>query len=328
MGRYAVAVAVSHCTALILTSPGVKARLRSVLLIIPLLLLGACDNTGKQAYQPEFSATSSSATREYVFGVHPQRNPKKLRAVFGPLVNYLNSHVQGAHFIFEASRNFAAFDQKLAGRQFDFVLPNPYGTIKGIKSGYRVFGKMGNDNDLRGLFIVRRDSNIRTVADLRGKTLSFPAPTAFAATLMAKYFLHTHGLNVNRDIQSLYVGSMESSLMNVYQRNVAAGTAYPPAWRSFSKDQPQVAAELKVVWETEAMPDNSLMARDDMPQELVQRVAQALFSMHTNDEGRAVLARMDLSMFKPASNESYDPVRVFIRKYEASIGPVDQAEKR
>lgn len=304
------------------------ARLRPALLLVPLLLVGACDNTGKQAYQPEFSATPSSAIREYVFGVHPQRNPKKLRAVFGPLVNYLNTHVQGAHFVFEASRNFTVFDQKLAERQFDFVLPNPYGTIKGIKSGYRVFGKMGNDNDLRGLFIVRRDSTIRTVADLRGQTLGFPAPTAFAATLMAKYFLHTHGLNVNRDIQSLYVGSMESSLMNVYQRNVAAGTVYPPAWRSFSRDQPQVAAELKVMWQTEAMPDNSLMARDDMPQELVDNVAQALFSMQTNDEGRAVLARMDLSMFKPAGNESYAPVRAFIRKYEASIGPVDQAGKR
>jgi len=320
--------AISHRAAALSRSSGSFSKLIQILLFTPVFLLGACDNSSKPAYQPEFSATPSPSVKEYIFGIHPQRNPIKLHAVFSPLVNYLNTRVQGANFVFEASRNFSTFDQNLAERHYDFVLPNPYGTIKGIDNGYRVFGKMGNENDLRGLIVVRRDSTIKTVADLKGKSLSFPAPTALAATLLPKYFLHTHGLNVNKDIKSIYVGSMESSLMNVYQGNVAAGTAYPPAWRDFRKNQPQVAAELKVMWETEPMPDNSLMARDDMPRELVERVAQALFGMHNNEQGRAILARMDLSLFKPAVNEDYQSVRTFIKKYEASIGPVDQPSKR
>jgi len=48
--------------------------------------------------------------------------------------------------------------------------------------------------------------------------------------------------------------------------------------------------------------------------------------MHNTDEGRAVLHAMDLSMFKPASNEDYVPVRDFLKKYEAEVGPVNQAE--
>lgn len=320
-------IALSYRTAALSSAAGKLSRLIGILLIPPLFLLSACDNNSNLAYQPEFSPTANTSTPEYIFGVHPQRNPKKLRAVFGPLVNYLNSHVQGAHFVFEASRNFSAFDQKLAERQFDFTLPNPYGTVKAIDSGYQVFGQMGNENDLRGLIIVRRDSNIKTVADLKGKSLSFPAPTAFGATLLPKYFLYSQGLSVNKDIKSLYVGSMESSLMNIYQGNVAAGTAYPPAWRDFIKSQPQAAADLKVMWETEPMPDNSLMARDDMPTALVERVAQALFNMHHTAEGRAVLARMDLSQFKAAENSDYQSVRTFIKKYEARIGPVDQASK-
>lgn len=316
------------CTATPIHQTEPISRLLGVLLLAPVLLLSACDNTDKQAYQPEFTSTPSSSVKEYIFGVHPQRNPKKLRAIFGPVVNYLNKQDPGVHFVFEASRNFAVFDQKVAERQFDFVLPNPYGTIKGIDSGYTVFGKMGNDNDLRGLIIVRRDSTIATVADLKGKTLAFPAPTAFGATIMPKYFLHSQGLNVSKDFQSSYVGSMESSLMNVYQRNVAAGTAYPPAWRSFIKDQPEAASKLKIMWETPPLPDNSLMARNDMPPALVARVTQALLHMHENPEGRAILASMDLSMFKPATNADYDIVRSFINKYEASIGPIDPSSKK
>lgn len=295
-----------------------------LLLLFFLLMLGACDDMGTAgSYQPEFSSTPDATSKAYIFGVHPQRNPKKLRAVFGPLVKYINLHIQDAQLVFEASRNFAAYDEKQAQRHFDFVLPNPYGTVKGIESGYKVFGQMGNKNDLRGLILVRRDSNITTVADLKGQSVSFPAPTALAATLLPKYFLHTHGLDVKTDFKSVYVGSMESSLMNIYRRNVVAGTAYPPAWRDFIKEQPQAAAELKVIWETDSMPDNSLMARDDVPQELVDRVAQVIFNMHNTNEGRVVLKAMDLSMFKPASNDDYVPVRTFLKKYEAEIGPVN-----
>lgn len=286
-----------------------------------LMISSACDQTEAPAYQPEFTATPISTAQEYIFGVHPQRNPEKLHAVFGPLVTYLNRYVQGATFVFEASRNFSAFDEKQAKRHFAFVLPNPYGTVLGIDNGYKVFAQMGNENDLRGMIVVRRDSPIRNVTDLMGKTVCFPAPTALAATMMPKYFLHTHGLNVNTDIKSRYVGSMESSLMNVYQRNVAAGTVYPPAWRDFQNSQPQIAAELKVIWETEALPDNSIMARNDMPEELVDRVAQVILNMHTNTEGQAILAGMDLVRFKPANNETYKPVKDFLKKYSVSIAP-------
>lgn len=307
----------------------IPGRLRFAWLVVAMLMLVACENADQStAYQPEFSASADSAGHVYVFGVRPQRNPKKLRSIFGPLVNYLNSHIQDASFVFEASRNFAAFDQKLAERQFDFVLPNPYGTLNGIDNGYTVFGKMGNDNALLGLIIVRRDSPIKTVADLKGKTLAFPGPTAFAATLLPKYFLHKQGLNVNADFKSLYVGSVESSLMNVYQKNAAAGTSYPPAWRDLQQDEPQVASELKVMWQTEGMSDVALMARNDIPKELVARVAKVLFDMQNNKQGRELLEHMDLNMFTPASNPDYETVRTFIKKYEAAIGPIEQSGKK
>jgi len=301
----------------------VLASVWMLLCISPILLLVACNNTEDKQYQPEFSSTPISLDKQYIFGVHPQRNPKKLREVFGPLTKYLNNKVKDANLVFEASRNFAAYDNKQASRHFDFTLPNPYGTVQGIDSGYRVFGKMGNEGDLRGLILVRRDSSIKSISDLKGTTISFPGPTALAATILPKYFLYSKGLDVNTDFKSIYVGSMESSLTNVYRGNVAAGTAYPPAWRDFQKNQPQLAAELKVMWQTEAMPDNSLMARDDIPQELVDKIAKALFSMQNDEEGKAVLSGMDLTQFKRADNDDYAQVREFIKKYETQIGPVN-----
>lgn len=287
------------------------------------VMLTGCEQEPGSSYQPEYTETAPSANQVYVFGIHPQRNPKKLYTVFGPMVDYLNQQLSDVTFVFEASRNFQSFDAKVDNRHFDFVLPNPYGTLRAIDKGYRVFGQMGNEGDLRGLILVRRDSNIHSVNDLRGKAMSFPGPTALAGTIMPKYFLYHQGLDVKRDIEARYVGSMESSLLNIHMGLVTAGTAYPPAWRMFQQQQPEVAGELKVIWQTEPLPDNSLMARDDIPALLVEQVAQTLFAMGQTAQGKKVLHNMDLSAFIPANNDTYLPVRRFIQQYEAQIGPVD-----
>lgn len=287
------------------------------------VLLAACEPVEQASYEPHFGATPQAALPEYIFGIHPQRNPKKLHAVFGPLIRYLNRQVPEVHFVFEASRNYESYDRKIAARRFAFLLPNPYETLLAIETGYRVFAKQGRDADLRGLFVARRDSEIRTVGDLRGKAVSFPASTALAAYMLPVYFLHKQGLDPRRDIDARYVGSMESSLLNVLRGNVAAGTVYPPAWRMFLKERPSQADNLQVLWETDSLPNNSVMARNDVPAELVARVQQLLLKLHESAEGRRILAGMDSPYFEAASDSTYDPVRAFMQRYRQTFGQLE-----
>jgi len=42
---------------------------------------------------------------------------------------------------------------------------------------------------------------VRQVSDLKGKAVSFPAPTALAAAIMPQYYLQTHGIDVMKDIE-------------------------------------------------------------------------------------------------------------------------------
>ena len=196
-------------------------------LLLAMLTLTACGRQPESDYQPSFSAHSGSDIKVYVVGVHPLHNPQRLMKLYGPIVEYINAAIPGVHLKLEASHNYKKFNKKLYSGHFDFAMPNPYQTILSLKHGYRVFGKMGDDKDFRGIILVRKDSGIRTVSDLKGKKVAYPAPTALAATMMPQYFLFTHGIDVNRDIESLYVGSQESSIMNVVLGHVAAGATWP-----------------------------------------------------------------------------------------------------
>lgn len=279
----------------------------------------SCGDKTEPSYTPTFGPGPEEGSNIHIFGVHPLHNPERLFQVYGPMIDYLNAHLTGVTFKLEASRSYAEFEKKLYAGHFHFALPNPYQTVNSLKHGYLVFGKMGDDRNFRGIILIRRDSNIQNVLDLKGKGVSFPAPTALAATMMPQYFLHTHGLNVNSDIKTVYAGSQESSIMNVYLGVVAAGATWPPPWIAFSRERPEIARELVVKWETDSLPNNGLVARRDVPATLVRRVSDLLFSLHEHPEGKEILARMPLSRFEPATDATYEPVRQFLRTFSATV---------
>ena len=294
-------------------------------LALPAFLV-ACGPEEGEAYSPRFADTPPGGTEPLVFGIHPLHNPHRLFQVYQPLIDHLNRELKGARLRLEASRSYQDFERKLAAQSFAFVLPNPYQTVVARGAGYHVIGKMADDENFRGIILVRRDSAIATPADLRGKVIAYPAPTALAATMMPQWFLHHAGLDVRRDLDNRYVGSQESSIMNVYLGESVAAATWPPPWRAFQKANPEVAAQLEVKWQTESLVNNSLMVRDGVPAPVLEQVRAALLTLDKSEAGRAILARMELSRFEAADDDTYDPVARFIETFEREVRPVKETQ--
>jgi len=281
------------------------------------------DSYKPASYKPEFTATPPKGMEtEYIFGVHPLHNPQRLQEVFAPLMDYLSDNVPGAQFKLEASRNYASYDKKLYSNQFHFSLPNPFQTINAIDRGYKVFGKMADDENFRGIILVRKDSGIEKVTDLIGKPVSYPAPTALAATMMPQYYLQTHGVDVMKDLDNRYVGSQESSIMNVYLKNTVAGSTWPPPWEALSKERPELERELKVIWQTPYLPNNSLIVLPGVAESVLTKVSQLMFDFHNTEEGKVILSTMHLSHFEKADNKTYQPVRDFVKQFAKKVRPI------
>ena len=292
------------------------------LLLFLLLFSSACNHEEEKLYYPQFSKVSPEIKTEYSFAVHPLHNPQRLFVVFGPLVEYLSKHIPEVSFKLEASRNYAAFDKKLYAGEVEFALPNPFQTVNSLDKGYRVFAKMGDDHNFRGIILIRKDSGIEQVVDLKGQAVSYPAPSALAATMMPQYYLQTHGVDVLNELDNRYVGSQESSIMNVFLGHTAAGSTWPPPWISLSKERPQLAAELVVKWQTPALPNNGVVVRSDVSEKVVEKVSNLLINLDKDQSGRDILTRMGLSAFVVADATTYQPVRDFIKKFTATVRPL------
>jgi phosphonate transport system substrate-binding protein len=141
--------------------------------------------------------------------------------------------------------------------------------------------------------------------------------------MMPQYFLHRQGLNVNTDIENRYVGSQESTILNVYLGLTAAAATWPPPWLAFQKQHPREAAQLRVLWETETLINNAIMARGDIPDEIRDPTRALLLGVHETGEGAAILAGIEAPRFFPATDGDYEIVRRYIARFESEVRPVE-----
>ena len=297
--------------------------MKSLLALITALLLLGCERPVEAPALKYSSAPATASLPTYRLAIHPLHNPQKLAEAYQPLVDHLNRQLAGVRIELEASRDYQAYEQKFRARVPELLLPNPWQTLESIKVGYRVIAMAGDAEDFKGIFIVRKDSGIKTPADLKGKVVSYPSHTALAACIMPQYFLHQNGIDVMQDIRNVYVGSQESSIVHAYLGQSAAAATWPPPWRLFEKDHPEQAAQLQVIWETPSLLNNSVMVRDDVPAAISDKIRQVLLDLATVPEGKAILAGMATARFHAADNATYNQVRDYVATFEKAVRPVE-----
>lgn len=237
----------------------------------------------------------------YTFGVVPEHSVTLLARISVPLLNALQAK-SGLQLRFATAPDIPTFERRLAVGEYDFAYMDPYHyTIFHQRPGYRAFAKE-KDRLLRGIVVVRRDAPYRELADLHGQTLVFPAPAAFAATLLAR----TEFARLGIAITPRFVTSHDSVYLNVARGFHPAGGGIV---RTFEHLQPEVRDRLRILWTTQAFPPSAFAAHPRIPVAVVERLQQAMLHLDDDAAGRAALATIGFKAFATARDADYDVVR-------------------
>ncbi|ENV5995771.1 PhnD/SsuA/transferrin family substrate-binding protein [Vibrio parahaemolyticus] len=119
-----------------------------------------------------------------VFGVVPQQSATKLVQQWQPLLQRWGE-LAGVEIKFATARDIPTFEARLMAGEYDIAYMNPYHfTLVNQTPGYTALARAKNKR-ITGIIVARKGQSV-TLDDLQEETIAFPAPRAFAASIITQ----------------------------------------------------------------------------------------------------------------------------------------------
>lgn len=252
------------------------------------------------------------AAAEIRFVTVPRTTEAKLQAMFTPLAEYLSREV-GEKVTLVVPKTFKGVQETVeAGKaEIGFVNPLIYVQIKNdvnieplvlsseVKSGTRI----------RGIIVVRKDSGIAKLRDLRGKKFMFVNQDSPAGHIFQKLLLSRAGFDINKDILMLpFANSHEGVIKAVLNGTVDAGGVRE---EQLDKMKGKIdTGKLKIVGYTDYFPNWPFFAAPTLNKATADRVRAALLKLRPNDPKNAkILSLARLTGFIAVTDREYEDMR-------------------
>ena len=212
--------------------------------------------------------------------------------------------------------DYAAVIEALRNRTADLAFVHPAGYVlanREAKATIVARNLWHGKATFTSRIFVRKESGIKAVEDLRGKTIAFVDPASSSGYIYPMVLLMQRGLVKGRDPKSffrevVFSGSHDASMQALLNGHVDAIATFDMAREQYLKDPAQ---REKLVWvaETPAIPEAGIAAREGLEPALLNRVRASLLQMR-GPAYAAVLKRIyDIDGFETAEDKDYDPVR-------------------
>jgi phosphonate transport system substrate-binding protein len=216
----------------------------------------------------------------------PQLTASQIYTRWGPLLDQIGKNTEQC-FDLIVPVSIPQFEADLANGRPDFVFMNPYHMAMKWRN-HQYVPLVASSEPIFGLITVRRDGKQSSLKDLSGSKIGFPAPNAFAASLLIRSMLATNGIAFEPDYLKTH--------SNVY-RSVARGdvTAGGGIHATLSAEPPELQDELRILMETKRYTAHPFSASARVPVVIQKRVQTAFLNLAKTNEGAELLNRIQLA---------------------------------
>ena len=238
----------------------------------------------------------------------PDESPTELARKAGPLVKYLEGKL-GMKVEFTPVTDYAAAVEVLINKKVDMAW---FGGFTFVQANHRSGGKViplvqrEEDEKFRSVFITA-DPAIKSLADLKGKDVSFGSQSSTSGHLMPRSFLLQNGLNPDKDFKRVaYSGAHDATIAAVASGKVQAGALNISVWEKFVAEKKVDTDKVKVIFTTPPYYDYNWTVHADMPVALREKLAAALLALKKDTpEGKEILDLQRATRFVPTKVENY-----------------------
>jgi phosphonate transport system substrate-binding protein len=212
--------------------------------------------------------------------------------------------------------DYAAVVEALRNRTADLAFVHPAGYVLANREAKAMIvakDQWHGNTSYTSRIYVRKESGLKTLEELRGKTIAFVDPSSTSGYVYPMVMLIEKGLVQNKDPKTffkefVFSGSHDAGLQALLHGHVDAFASFDQAREQYLKD-PAEREKLIYIAESAPIPEGGICARDGLDPALVAKVRAALLSMKGPTYAPVLRALYDIDGFEPAEDREYQPVR-------------------
>jgi phosphonate transport system substrate-binding protein len=247
----------------------------------------------------------------------PDEAPTELARKFAPLGHYIESKL-GVKVEWTPVNDYAAAVEALVNNKVDLAWFGGFTFVQAsVRSGGQVIPlvQRAEDEKFRSVFIAGAASGIRSLADLKGRTLSFGSQSSTSGHLMPRSALLAAGIDPDRDLRRIsFSGAHDATIAAVAGGKVDAGALNISVWDKFVAEGKVNADEVKVFYTTPPFYDYNWSVGTQMPAALRDRLRQAFLDLNGDTpEGKEILGLQRASRFIPTRPDNYKGIEAAAR---------------
>jgi len=212
--------------------------------------------------------------------------------------------------------DYAAVIEALRNKTADLAFVHPVGYVLAHREAKALIiakDRWHGHTSYTARIWVRKDSGLKTLEELRGKTIAFVDPSSSSGYVYPMVMLIQRGLVKNRDPKTffrevVFAGSHDAGMIALLKGHVDALGSFDEAPLQYLKD-PAEREKLTWVAESARIPEGGICGRDGLDAQVVAKVRAALLEIR-GPAYEALLKRLyDIDGFEPAEDREYEVVR-------------------
>lgn len=262
----------------------------------------------------EVATAVNKQDKPCTMGVFPFISAQHLEEVFAPIAAEL-SEVMECSLSFRSASSFESFMNKLGNSEFDIAFIQPFDYVQiAWPQGY--IPLVARNEELRAVIVTLKDSDVRDIMDLRGKTIALP-PSVAAVSYIAMEMLEKAGLSVPEDVALMHSKNHGSCVHKVIIGKVdACVTALSPL-RLLEAQHHQ---KLRIVAKSEALPNVLFVVRGDISDKKYRALQDKMLHLKLSNPLQKLFKSGEKNPFRITDDSEYDIVRRYCKKFRAILG--------